>query len=429
MIIREKINIFFFYLLTLIPVFILIGPSVSLIGIILLSFFTFHVIIYQNDFYFLNSFSIKLFLFLYTYLIFNSYISLDQVIGLKRNLGFLRFILLFIIINYFFYKKKDADNLFYIWLITIIILIIDICKEYFFGTNIFGWGGPDQPHADRVVSFFKDEPIAGAYLSGFALLIFGFLLEKLTHRNLLPWIFLLVSLFAILISGERSNTLKVFFGFTLMFLFFRFIKIKIKIFILTFVISFLFLIIVNANYIKSKFDYNNASYIKTRYIDQFFIHFSSINNLKKFVDDSVYFQLYRSGLAVFKNYPVLGVGNKNYRVETCSDVAKNEKFNYYCLTHPHQIYIELLAEHGIIGSLIILGVFFSLMFKILKNIILSKNYIQIGAFCFVIFVFTPFLPSGAFFNDFNLTILWLNISIMFACTKETNIFNKKHIKF
>ena len=129
MIIKEKINIFFFYLLTLIPVFILIGPSVSLIGIILLSFFTFHVIIYQNDLYFLNSFSIKLFLFLYIYLIFNSYISLDQVIGLKRNLGFLRFILLFIIINYFFYKKKDADNLFYIFLITIIILIIDIYKE------------------------------------------------------------------------------------------------------------------------------------------------------------------------------------------------------------------------------------------------------------------------------------------------------------
>jgi len=425
MIIRKKINIFFFYLLTLIPILILVGPSVSLAGIVLVCFFAIYIIVNQNDIYFLKSFPIKLIFFLYIYLIFNSFISLDQIIGLNRNIGFLRFILLFIVINYFFYKKEDTDKFFYIWLITVIILIIDIYKEYFFGTNIFGWGGPNQPHADRIVSFFKDEPIVGAYLLGFALVIFGFLLEKLTHKNLLPWIFILASLFAILISGERSNTLKVFIGFTLMIFFFKFIKIKIKLFIITFIISFLFIIITNANSIKLRFDYNDSSYIKTRYIDQFFINFSSKDNLKKFVNDSIYFKLYRSGLAVFKNYPVLGVGNKNYRVETCGDIVKNEKYNYYCLTHPHQIYIELLAEHGIIGSFIILGVFFSLMFKILKNILISKNYTQIGAFCYVSCVFIPFLRSGSFFSDFNLTLLWLNISIMFACTKETNIFNKK----
>ena len=124
------------------------------------------------------------------------------------------------------------------------------------------------------------------------------------------------------------------------------------------------------------------------------------------------------------NYPIFGVGNKNYRVETCSEEVKNNK-NYYCLTHPHQIYIEFLSEHGLIGSLIILGIFFSLMFKILLNILKSKNYIQIGTFCYVLFVFTPLLPSGSFFSDLNSTLLWLNISLMFACCKKTNIFNYK----
>ena len=68
------------------------------------------------------------------------------------------------------------------------------------------------------------------------------------------------------------------------------------------------------------------------------------------------------------NYPIFGVGNKNYRVETCGDEVKNKINNYYCLTHPHQLYIEFLAEHGLVGTIIILGIFFSLMFKILLNI-------------------------------------------------------------
>ena len=38
--------------------------------------------------------------------------------------------------------------------------------------------------------------------------------------------------------------------------------------------------------------------------------------------------------------------------------------------------------------------------------------------------FTPILPSGSFFSDFNITLFWINFSIMFACNKKTNIFAK-----
>ena len=127
---------------------------------------------------------------------------------------------------------------------------------------------------------------------------------------------------------------------------------------------------------------------------------------------------------MFKNYPIFGVGNKNYRVETCNYPSKNLKFDYQCLTHPHQIYFELLSEHGLVGTILILSILFFLMFKILKIILLSRNYIQIGAFVFVLINFTPLLPSGSFFSDFNATIFWINFSIMFACNKKTNIFAK-----
>ena len=130
---------------------------------------------------------------------------------------------------------------------------------------------------------------------------------------------------------------------------------------------------------------------------------------------------------VFKNYPIFGVGNKNYRVETCKDASEQLKYDYVCLTHPHQLYFELLSEHGLFGFVIILSIFFYLMFKILKSILLSKNYIQIGAFVFVLINFIPLLPSGSFFSDFNFTLFWINFSIMFACSKKTNIFAKNNI--
>lgn len=408
---ERKINNIFFFFLSTIPLSIIFGSSISLINVVLVSVFTLVILIYQKDFNFIDNISIKLIIVLYLYLIFNSLISQDFFVGASRNFGFARFIFLFICINYLFFKHSRAEDIFYFWITTIIILTLDAYIEFFLGKNIFGWGGINEPHGSRIVSFFKDEPIVGAYLSGFILMTFGFLLQKYKYKNFLPWIFLLFTFSAVLISGERSNAIKIFFGLILMFLFFDFLNLRKKIIIL--ILTFLFLSLA----------LNQSNYLKTRYFSQFLIHFTSKEKFEKFIHESDYFKLYRSGIAVYKNYPIFGVGNKNYRVETCSNEKKINRYNYFCLTHPHQIYIEFLAEHGIVGTLILISIFFALMFKILLNIFNSKNYIQIGSFCFIIFVFTPLLPSGAFFNDFNSTILWLNISIMFASCKKTNIFN------
>lgn len=408
---KRKINNIFFFFLSTIPLSIIFGSSISLINVVLVSVFTLVILIYQKDFNFIDNISIKLIIVLYLYLIFNSLISQDFFVGASRNFGFARFIFLFICINYLFFKHSRAEDIFYFWIATIIILTLDAYIEFFLGKNIFGWGGINEPHGSRIVSFFKDEPIVGAYLSGFILMTFGFLLQKYKYKNFLPWIFLLFTFSAVLISGERSNAIKIFFGLILMFLFFDFLNLRKKIIIL--ILTFLFLSLA----------LNQSNYLKTRYFSQFLIHFTSKEKFEKFIHESDYFKLYRSGIAVYKNYPIFGVGNKNYRVETCSNEKKINRYNYFCLTHPHQIYIEFLAEHGIVGTLILISIFFALMFKILLNIFNSKNYIQIGSFCFIIFVFTPLLPSGAFFNDFNSTILWLNISIMFASCKKTNIFN------
>ena len=46
--------------------------------------------------------------------------------------------------------------------------------------------------------------------------------------------------------------------------------------------------------------------------------------MRECLNQNTYIKLYRSGYEVFKNSPLFGVGNKNYRVETCRESNENE---------------------------------------------------------------------------------------------------------
>ena len=172
---------------------------------------------------------------------------------------------------------------------------------------------------------------------------------------------------------------------------------------------------------------NISSFLGSRYSSEYFkpiISYFQTNNeqaVKVSVgfEHNIYIRLYQSGFEIFKKYPVLGVGNKNYRVEACL-IEKNSK--YVCNTHPHQLYFEFLAEHGLVGSMILFFILFNLIFGIIKIILTSKNYLQLGCLIFLSIIFIPFLPSGAFFADYNLTIFWINLSIMYAVGEKTNVY-------
>ena len=415
--IEKNIQNYFFIFFLFIPISIVLGPTVSLINLLIIDLF--FLIFFFNKIK-INCFdnqSIKVLLLIYFYLIINTLLAVDKEITLGRNLGFLRFIVFFIFINYFynfFYKEKKFFNF---WTLLISIVILDIYIEFFLGSNTFGWGsrfidGVEQPNGRRIVSFFKDEPIAGAFISGFIFMIFGYLLKKFEANKLIPLMFIFIAFLSILLTGERSNTIKVFIGLLVFFSLLDFIDLKNKILIFFSIFLICFLSIFSFDFLKN------------RYVGLFKI-FNSKEKIKFQFENNSYFKLYKSGYYIFKDNIFFGVGNKNYRIKSCEfafDKKNLEANKYVCSTHPHQIYFEFLSEHGLFGSIILLASLFYLIFKILREIIESRNYIQLGCFIFVILNFVPVLPSGAFFSDFNSTIFWLNFSIMFACNKKTNIF-------
>ena len=81
----------------------------------------------------------------------------------------------------------------------------------------------NQIYGDRITSFFIDEPIVGAYLAGFTFLIFGHLLERYNKKTL-AYIFLLIAFISVIFTGERSNTIKIFFRNYYLFFVIRFFE-------------------------------------------------------------------------------------------------------------------------------------------------------------------------------------------------------------
>jgi len=369
---QNLISKYFFVLFSIIPISIIFVPSVSLANILIIIFSFLIYIFYINEWSWLKDKKIQLLFALYIYLIFNSFIALDFSNSFYRNFGFIRFIILFAAFNYFFLKFENFNKILIVWSVILIFITLDVYYESINGKNILGYG-----EGNRIFSFFKDEPIVGGYLNSLYLLSIGFLFEFFDDKkNKIKYIIFLISIFfvaAILMTGERANTLKALFGFTIFYLFIKNFSLKEKLTLALITILLFFIIFINSDFMR------------LRYHKQF---------LKDFSKFQVYTNLYRSGIEVFKKYPYFGTGNKNYGFETCYGKKNNDL--YLCSSHPHQIYFEFLAEHGFIGSIFILSIFFKLIFDLLKKISINRNKLQFASFIYILIVFIPILPSGAF---------------------------------
>ena len=392
---------YFLFLFSLIPLSIVAGSAVSFINILLIDLSFIILLVYNKNFSFLKNKTIKYFLILYIYLIFNSLISIDYSENFLRNFGFLRIIILFVAFNYFYYQKFFFKKMFILWSLIVLIIIFDVFVEYFYGRNILGYNS--SGYGQRIVSFFKDEPVVGSYLYGFFFILIGFFLNQKKEYRYYTFLFIFLFLISILFTLERSTSIKALIGITFFILLYKEVNLKNKMLFFSLIFLMIFTFI------------TNFPIAKHRYTNQ-------ILNQK-----SVYFELYQSGFQVFSNNKIFGVGNKNYRIATCNQdkivsASDQDKDKYICNTHPHQIYFEMLSEHGLIGTIVTLLIFYKLIFSKISKTILEKNYLKIGALIYLTLVFLPIIPSGAFFGSFPLTLFAINLSLFYAIDKNMNVF-------
>ena len=203
----------------------------------------------------------------------------------------------------------------------------------------------------------------------------------------------------ILLTGERTS----FFIFIISFLLINFIaRESFTNKTITFLIMALTSIII----------FTNIKDVKIRYIDNTYIQLTETN---KNTSGYNFFSKghenhYKIAYKMFSDSKFLGQGPNSFRI-----LCNEEKFRLSvngegCSTHPHNIYMQLLGETGLIGFLFLLIAFFytyslfiSGLLKIYKK---NKNFENRIYFYVPIVVYLfPFIPTGNFFNS------WVNIIV------------------
>ena len=248
--------------------------------------------------------------------------------GIKRSLTFIKFVFLVLAFSILLKDRKILDLVHKSWFCVILIVIVDIFFERLLGRNIIGNVSPDNT---RIVSFFKDELVVGGFIFcfGYASVSY-FINNKTKNKYILPImvIFLLIPL-SIFITGEKSNFIKsiLLFIVTIYFLNKNNYSFNFKI-LLASTIFFIFCFVAFNKEMRIKYT-ETFDRIKPTLAENYI-------NIK-------YFSHYDIAIKIFKNYPVTGVGNKNFRVECFDEKYRDENnmMHFGCITHPHQIHFEI----------------------------------------------------------------------------------------
>ena len=305
----------------------------------------------------------------------------------------------------------------------LILVILDSFLQFLSGKNIIGFEIKDN----RVSGIFDDELILGSFL----LKVFPFTIwliyfsnfEISKYKNLLI-IFFSMYIITVYLSGERTSLFLIFLA-TILFIFYlhnlRAILLK----------SFLiFLLFVMSTFITNfgKSDPFNRIFIKTfnQITNSFFLTKRDIQLDKKNLGDLTkdlkkniqIFSTDHNGhylLAynLFKQSPIFGKGPEGFRYY-CRKVEYNSKIGM-CSTHPHNIFMQLLSETGLIGIFFYLFgsifVIISLSKLYKKNMDLKNKYNFYIASIAIIVNFFPLVPSGNFFNNWISIISYYYIGI------------------
>ena len=164
--------------------------------------------------------------------------------------------------------------------------------------------------------------------------------------------------------------------------------------------------------------YFNSSSFNSRVKD-----FSNI--LANFYDSS-YGRLWESGYLLFEKNKIFGVGLKNYRVDCDNQIdPRPESIPQFCSSHPHNFFLEILSETGLVGFFIFFIFFAYLIFylkdkiKSLKNDEFFKKYSSLlyGNILILLIYVWPLKTSGSFFTTWNGSFFWLNLGIALLITK------------
>ena len=352
------------------------------------------------------------FLIFFIFIFFNKIINFSNIYELLKSFTLLRFSI-FILIPLFFINIKNVKfhkNLFYFIIIPTLALNIDLIYQFYSGKNIFGYNYDSE--YKRASSFFGDEKIAGSYLYfNFFILLLLFNFYKYKKFIIL---LILLTYYAIYLSGDRQPFLLV--NLSLIFFIFIFLK-EIKLNFIKNKIKYLFIILLILIF---SFNYNFKKVIITeKYV-------GTLHQIKEFdFKNTHYYYHFNKAFIIFKNNIIFGTGYKTFRIECSSEKYEDTLDKSYpgyfngCATHPHNYYLEIMSENGIVGIFLFIFIIYTFCKIFINKIYYQKKEIFINKIM-LIFIFTfffPLKPTGSFYTNFNLIMFFFTITYFFLVNK------------
>jgi len=363
---------------------------------------------------------------------------------LKSFLQFRFLILIFVVDTLFYNKILNLKKFFLFCLCCTSFVSLDVIMQYFVGFDLFGL----KSMGNRNSGPFGDEVIAGGYLQRFSFVsIFSALTifseKKIKKISLI--LIIIIHAVAVLFAGNKMPLLLFLFGCFLTIIFIKEIRSAMITGMIGFLIVFFLTIENDARmYNVYKNFYGNAINIFTKRVE---IKLKNeieetdsgkieINKNKKtgnlersILRGSGHFYIFHNSILVWKDQPYFGSGLKSFRVKCWENLTeksmsllvenKNKKY-LACSNHPHNYYLELLAETGVFGFALIL-IFFTIIIKDFFIYLIKNNkesnveiLLLVPIVISVLLEIWPLKSTGSFFSTWNATYFWLFISIVLA---------------
>jgi len=388
------------FLLYILPILIISGPFLPDLVISISCFYFLIINFIRKDFKYFNNLFFKIFLIFYSYLVIRSFFT-----NYYSAIFYIRFGILPLIVLQLIDHNKDFEKFFFKTIfITLIVVSLDGLFQHFTGKNIIGL---KEYTPDRTSGFFGDKGRLGSYIAHLCpfALIYLFIYLKVKH-NYKNYLFILIfNLFLIVVvySGERTSLFLILLSFFLLAIF----KISYWRMYLSgfFIFCLLFFII-----------YQKETTVKNRIIintkNQLGL---SENYIPKKIFSETHQWHYTIAIRMFKDNLFFGQGINSFRDNCFKEKFRIDEKNSGCSTHPHNIYLQILAETGIFGFIFLFSAFIFLYIKIFKYIFSANskkdNYLlQLFLLNLTVTInFFPFIPTGNFFNNWASILFFMPI--------------------
>ena len=420
----RTINILFLFL----PVSYIAGNlliNLNILLLILSGLFFFGKDLLKIDYTIVDKLILFLFIFFLTISFYNYFkpaeiSSFDLKFILSKTIFYFRYLLFYLILRYFIEKEIISMKFFFISCLACCLFVsFDIFYQLIFGNDIFGYEGVNR----KLSGPFGDEWIAGAYLQKFAPIgLFAVpLIVDLSKKNKLIFllsIMFLIILSAIVLSGNRMPLVLFLFVICLIFIFEKKLR--------KYLIQLIFL-----SSVMIFFIYNSSLEIKTN-IDSFITYSKKLSTV--ITDEKINRLEMPSHYAEFESFydtwqmnKYIGGGIRSFRVNCPNRGNIDPDERSTCNTHPHNYYLEILTDLGLVGLALILSIFLIIFYKsfiakyfLTNKIALKTNYfITPFLFLFIAEIF-PIKSTGSFFTTFNSAYIFLIMAVIVSLIKQKN---------